>query len=144
MQVDVKVRYEATQNELNKLNEEELGFVYATQTKYIPKIGYIHEMTFKQILEAKNFLNTHNSNPFDAEMKELGITDKEIESKNTDKFLGVKMTIWENDLKTRIEELRYEKRYANLVSDLAILHRNLEQEDLKAIDLASLSDEVVE
>jgi len=143
MQLNVKQRYTVTQNELDKLNEEELSFLYVTHNKYIPKIGYIHELDFKQLLEAKQFLNNTNVKHFSKEMEELGITDTEFEQKNTDKFLGVKISIWIKDIKTRIQELRYEIRYNNLLSDLQILHRNLEQEDIKAIDLEKLSSEII-
>lgn len=141
--VNVKDRYQATKTELDRISEDELGFVYATQTKYIPELGYIKEMSFKDIIKAKHILNQANTSQFDIEMKELGITEDEIDIKNAEKFLGVKKTIWVNDLKTRISELRHETKVANLNADLVILLRNLEEEDIREMDLGSLSDVVI-
>ena len=73
MQINVEERYLATKEELKQLSDNVFGFVYATQTKYIPKIGHVNELSFLEVLKAKKFLNELNTNQFEVEMVQLGI-----------------------------------------------------------------------
>jgi len=136
-------RYIATKEALRQIDEECTQFLYATQTKYIPKIGYVHQLTMDQILAAKRFLDSLSNSSYKKEMEELEINQSEVEHQLTDKFLGVKVQVWESDLRTRIEEIRLETRIANLNRDLGILHRNLDDSSVRSIDLAQLSCEEV-
>lgn len=142
-QLKLTERYNATKTELNRLHEDNQQFLYATLTKYIPKIGYIHQLTFEQLLIAKRFLNELNSNSFSKEMEELELESNDVNDKSTDKFLGVNIVVWVTDIKTRIAELRLERRIANLTHDLGILHRNLDKDSIRSIDLENLSAEKI-
>jgi Cu/Ag efflux pump CusA len=142
-QAELNARYNSTKAELNKISNTDEQFLYATLTKYIPKIGYIHQLSFEQLLEAKKFLNDLNAGSNTKEMEELGITAAEVKEAVTDKFQGVRLAVWEADLKTRIIELRLQNRISNLTHDLGILARNLDKDAIRSNDLAGLSKEVI-
>lgn len=143
-QAEIKDRFLKTENELKNARNDEKLFLYATQTKYVKKLGYIGEMSFNDLLKAKKFLNNLNSNNFSKEMEELGITSDDINQKSTDKYLGVKVSVWEQDIKTRIEELRYNSRIASLENDYILLKKYLDHESIQEIDLANLSNVVLD
>jgi len=136
----IKARFEKTEAELLKINEADDQFLYVTKDKYIPKRGYIHEMTIKELLKTKKDFNKRSSNTFEKEMEELGVKNTEIDSTDIEKFLGVKITNWDSDMKTRIAQIRLEEKVANLKNDLVILQRNLDEKSLQSIDLAQLSN----
>jgi hypothetical protein len=142
-QAELNARYNSTKAELNKISNADEQFLYATLTKYIPKIGYIHQLSFDQLLEAKKFLNDLNSGANTKEMEELGITADEVKDVVTDKFQGVRLAVWNSDIQTRIAELRLQRRISNLTHDLGILARNLDKDALRDNDLAGLSSEVI-
>ena len=142
-QAELNARYNSTKAELNKISNADEQFLYATLTKYIPKIGYIHQLSFDQLLEAKKFLNDLNSGANTKEMEELGITADEVKDVVTDKFQGVRLAVWNSDIQTRITELRLQRRISNLTHDLGILARNLDKDALRDNDLAGLYSEVI-
>jgi len=73
--------------------------VYATQTKYLPKIGYISDMSFKDIVRAKYFLNELNT-VHSIELSSTFIRNAIADGKNMKYFLppGVHYYIKSNNL----------------------------------------------
>jgi hypothetical protein len=138
-QADLTKRYESTKEVLANLKDECSTFLYATQTKFIPKIGYVHELSITEVLKAKRFLNKLNETQFSVEMKELGITDSELGETPTNKYLGVKLKSWITDLGTRVDQLRSDAKINTLTQDLLILERNLDASSRRDMDLSKLS-----
>lgn len=140
---EIKSRYEATMSAIDGIKKDETPYMYATQQKYIPNIGYIHQLDIPGLLKATSFLNKLSENQFSAECEELGLNPTEIPLTETDSFLNFKISAWKQDIKTRLSELRAESRMQNLVNDASILHRHLDETSIKEMDLAKLSNEKV-
>jgi len=132
---NVGIAYKQITTKLDALELENKIFAYSTKTKYLPKLGYIHSMNMNQIVETKKYLDDQVGNSLSTVMDSLGIKSDELEQNPNNLILGIKLDYWINDLKTRIEEIRYEKTMANLANDKRVLSKYLTSGDLFELDM---------
>lgn len=135
-------RYDKTLAEIEKIKSEEEVYLYATKDKYLPKVGYIHEVeSITELLKAQAIVNKQKNQEFKDVAEQLGITDDEMPKNEVSRLMGLKTSYWDKDLKTRLEELRNKKRLDNLMKDADLLRRNLNEDDVFKLDMMELSDE---
>jgi len=136
---ELSMRYNSTRAKIKAIEDSSESFLYATHSKYIPKLGYVGELSMQGVVQAAKFLNDLNASSFETEMEEFGIKQEELGLAASDKYLGINISIWKNDLKTRINELRQSAKLNALKSDAEILYRNLDKDNLFELDMMKLS-----
>lgn len=141
---ELSVAFNSVKEKIESISNDAQQFLYATHSKYLPKLGYIAELSMQGVVQAARFLNDLNASNFDKEMKEFEIDSSELGLAATDKYLGVNIDIWKSDLKTRIKELRHKDYINRLRNDMEILQRNLDKSDIKKLDFAKLSTVSIE
>jgi hypothetical protein len=110
--------------------------VYITKEKFLPAIGYISEIcSFKDLIKAQIEID-NSSLKSDSSMAilELGLTEDEIPKEQIIKILGFPAKYWNQDIKTRLDELRREIRLDKLINAEAQLEKHLSNEDKFAMD----------
>jgi hypothetical protein len=137
-------KYKSTVEAIEAIENNGEVFLYATKDKYLPKVGHIHEIdTIEGLLKAQNIVMESKDKKYDEAAKALGIEEKEMPKSKDSFLLGIKTSLWEKDIKTRLEELRLEIRLAKLQKDAELLRKNLNDEDNFKLDMLKLSDESV-
>jgi DNA-binding XRE family transcriptional regulator len=138
-------RYEATKKAIAEIENSNEVYLYATKDKYLPQVGYVHEIeTISDLLNAQNIINSQKQNDFKDAAEMLGLKESEMPKIAESMILGLKASYWDKDLKTRLDELRQENRLMDLEKDLALLHRHLSDEDQFKIDMSKLSSQDLE
>lgn len=113
--------------EIKKLTDVEEP-VYFTLNKYLPKIGYIHEIeTLTQIVKAKKYIDKETSSN-SAIIAELGLKTEEIETEDV-KLMGFSIDKWNADIQTKIVDIRRITRLEKLQKDLSIVSKYLSDDD---------------
>jgi len=140
----VKDRYNKTLSAIQKIEESSEEFLYSTAQKHLPKVGFISDIeTVEGVVRAHARIKKQLSTDLDQSSIELlGVKSEEL-PEGSNLYLGVKLTTWEKDLKTRIAEIRQETRLSNLKNDLVVLKRNLSDDDLFDLEMEGLSNEEV-
>jgi len=137
-------RYEATKKAIEEIENSNEVYLYATKDKYLQKVGYIHEIeTINDLLKAQNIINESKDQEYEKAAEQLGLKENEIPKVKENLILGMKVSHWEKDIKTRLDELRVEKRLSDLEKDLGILHQHLSEDDQFKIDMSKLSSQDV-
>lgn len=132
-----------TQAAIEKLESSQEVFLYATKDKYLPKVGHIHEIdSFEGLLKAQNIVNASKEQVYTEAAAQLGLSESEM-PRQENLLMGMKTSYWDRDLKTRLDELRFEIRLKNLKNDAAILRRNLGADDKFQIEMLELSGEAL-
>lgn len=132
-----------TKAAIEKLENSEEVFLYATREKYLPKIGHVHEIdSFEGLLKAQNVVNQSKEQVYTEAAAQLGLTEAEMPVKES-LLMGMKTSYWDKDLQTRRDELRFEIRLKNLKRDAEILKRNLGAEDKFQMEMMELSGETL-
>jgi hypothetical protein len=110
--------------------------IYATASKYIPKVGSVNELeTVKDLLKAQKVINEQKDD-FAEAAKTLGVEAEEEEIT----FMGFPLWIWDNDLKLRLEELKREQLLAKYEKAKKVLKKNLSADDKFDLAMSSISD----
>jgi hypothetical protein len=132
-----------TKAAIEKLENSEEVFLYATKEKYLPKIGHVHEIdSFEGLLKAQNIVNQSKEQVYTEAAAQLGLTEAEMPVKEN-LLMGMKTSYWDKDLQTRRDEIRFEIRLKNLKRDAEILKRNLGAEDKFQMEMLELSGETL-
>jgi len=135
-------RFNATQNAIAKIQENEEVYLYATKDKYLAKVGHVHEIeSIPELLKAQIVVNESRNQEFNSVAEQLGIKEDELPKATVPKLMGLKLSLWDKDLKTRLSELRAENRLNNLLKDEELLRRNLNEDDVFKLDMKELSSE---
>jgi hypothetical protein len=111
---------------------------YATASKYIPAVGYVAELsTIKQVVKAQKVINEQKEGLGEA-AKELGLTEEDLDEEAT--FMGFPISVWAQDIKNRLDELRSETRLAKLKVARKTLRKNLSKDDKFDLEMCDIDD----
>lgn len=135
---EVKKKFTAVEKELDRLRKLPKP-LYATASKYIPKVGYVHELeTVKQILKAQKTVDAERED-YDASAKKLEIDSDDIEEENVT-FMGFAFDVWDTDIKNRLEEIKTQATITDLERARKVLKKNLSSEDKFDLEMESIGD----
>ena len=123
----IKAQFVKTIAEIEKLQNSDKPN-YVTYTKYLPKVGYIHEIaTMADIIKAQKIVNKEKVDNTDIAAS-LGIQADELPTSDV-KLMGYKLDVWDADIQKRIQELRVEIRLEKLQADADKLEQFLSEDD---------------
>lgn len=127
---DVAKNLQLAKTQLNKLmvEREDNPALYHTKNKFLPKNGHVHEMeTIEDVVKAHTYLlEQTKESSFTKSMERLKVNDSEISEKRTPKVLGYKVSVWERDMETRINEIRMDKKIQQLEKAISVLSKHID------------------
>jgi predicted PhzF superfamily epimerase YddE/YHI9 len=129
--------FKAVEKEIAEL-ESAPAVVYSTASKYIPSVGYVAELAdIKQVVKAQKVINEQKEGLGEA-AKELGLTEADLDDEAT--FMGFPITVWSQDIKNRLAELKSETRLAKLKAARKTLRKNLSKDDKFDLEMGGIDD----
>lgn len=130
--------FKAVEKEIAVL-ESTPAVIYITASKYIPAIGYIAELAdIKQVVKAQKLINEQKGGLDDA-AKELGLTEDEFQEESAT-FMGFPISVWEQDIKNRLAEIKAEARLAKFKTARKTLRKNLSKDDKFELEMGDIND----
>ncbi len=130
--------FKAVEKEIAEL-ESAPAVVYATVSKYIPAVGYVAELSdIKQVVKAQKLIKEQKGG-LDEAAKELGLTEDDFQEEAAT-FMGFPITVWEQDIKNRLIEIRSEARLAKLKAARKTLKKNLSKDDRFELEMGDIND----
>ncbi len=133
----VLVNFKAVEKEIAEL-ESAPAVVYVTASKYIPAVGYVAELaTIKQVVKAQKVVNEQKEGLGEA-AEELGLTAADLDEEST--FMGFPISVWTQDIKNRLTELKSETRLAKLKVARKTLKKNLSKDDKFDLEMGGIDD----
>lgn len=133
----VKQKHDEIMRELDRL--ESLPIItYKTENKYIEKCGHITQLdSMVKIAKAHKIVIEHFSGLSYSAIV-LGITDDELADDEIQTYLGFTKESWEDDFRSRVEELRRRDQRAALYRARKLLKKNFSEDDKFAADMEKL------
>lgn len=112
--------------------------VYATCCKFIPKIGYVHEIATKRDCAKALTIVQENFSSEDAAALELGLLPEEIAVESN--FLGYKLDVWKSDIQKRVDEIKKIEKIEKLEIAKETLMKHRSADDIFNEDMDGISD----
>ena len=144
---EVLANLEKVERELETIMENRRTRAYISVSKFIDGVGMISDLSsLRELVDVKVVVeNKLKSSEEEDAMKGLGLTEKEIKSlsKGANKrFMGLTKDEWNQDIETKLEELREYGRVNELENAKNVLEKYLSNDDQFQRDTESI-DELV-
>ena len=115
---------------------------YYTKDKHVPGVGYIQEIeNFEELLKFKRKINeladVANAD-FSKEIEQLGLSLNEIPQKTEPKILGFDVEYWDNDIQTKLLDLRHNIKHKQLLTAKKLISKHLTVDDEFDIDMLEI------
>jgi hypothetical protein len=143
---EVKTVLGSIQKQIQEIDEkrENEVTIYLTKDKHFPGHGFICEVeTVDELVDFQQaIIDSQETNSRSDAIKMLGVSESELPETKQKKIYGLLPKHWNQDLMTRLAELREEMKYDKLVSAREKLEKYLSEDDKFAIDMDGI-DELV-
>jgi hypothetical protein len=115
---------------------------YKTKDKYLPNVGYIHDIdNIPDLVKAHAKVLRLSQSDFQKSVNSLNLTAEETELiPSTVKIMGFSPTVWFNDINTKLWELRKAAQFVKLQNARFALDKHLSEDDKFELDTAGVDD----
>jgi hypothetical protein len=143
---EVKSKLESVIKQIEEIENKRENdvVVYVTKDKHFPGHGFVCEVeTVDELVDFQQaIIDSQETNSRSDAIKMLGVSESELPETKQKKIYGLLPKHWNQDLMTRLAELREEIKYGKLVSAREKLEKYLSVDDKFAIDMEGI-DELV-